>query len=118
MKKKRGKIFKSLAIRRIKKRDRVYFYDFFNSIASIENEKLQFDISQIDYPLHYVFQYISNKIDTDGSIDISLDLVNMEKLFSFCSGMSCFNQIDRSINNHIFFPIIDVINDIDSNKST
>ena len=31
----------------------------------------------------------------------------MQKLYYFCCGLENFDQIDRSMNNHIFFTIVD-----------
>ena len=59
-------IFQRLAIRRPRKRDRVYFYDFYTHMTNYEDKyKCQgFDILQIDYPIHYVFNYLSHIADT------------------------------------------------------
>eukprot|EP01084_Bolivina_argentea_P170283 295075_1 len=62
------RIFKSLAIRRLEKRDRVYFYDFFKTTASVtdnSSNQIQFDLTQIDYPLHFIFQRIKQLIETN-----------------------------------------------------
>ena len=40
-------IFQKLAIRRVDKRVRVYFYDFFKNTASVENKEREFDITQV-----------------------------------------------------------------------
>eukprot|EP01084_Bolivina_argentea_P170281 295073_1 len=45
------RIFKKLAIRRLHKRDRVYFYDFFKTSASVEDYcigNINFDLTQIE----------------------------------------------------------------------
>ena len=64
--KQQKRVFQKLAIRRIKKRDRVYFYDFFNNTASIKhfskNSQINFDLTQIDLPLHFIFQTIKQSI--------------------------------------------------------
>eukprot|EP01083_Nonionella_stella_P286421 974956_1 len=112
--KQQKRIFQKLAIRRIKQRDRVYFYDFFKNTASVENKSFEFDITQMDFPLHYVFQHLIAEIKKD-VVDIKDTMKSMEKLYYFCAGLNCFDQIDRSMNNHIFFTIIDTLNAIDNN---
>ena len=116
--KRQKRIFQKLAIRRIKERDRVYFYDFFKNTASVENKEFGFDITQMDYPLHYIFQHLiseTNKLQNVGG-DIKKTMESMKKLYYFCCGLENFNQIDRSINNHIFFTIIDTLNTVDGDK--
>eukprot|EP01083_Nonionella_stella_P013164 37098_1 len=112
--KKQKRIFQKLAIRRIKQRDRVYFYDFFNNTASVENQSFEFDITQMDFPLHFVFQHLIAEINKD-TADMKDTIHSMQKLYYFCAGLDYFDQIDKSMNNHIFFTIIDVLRAIDSN---
>ena len=62
----RDAMFKSLAIRRIKKRDRVYFRDFWNAFTAydihekfhISNINSSFDITEIEFPCHFISQYL------------------------------------------------------------
>ena len=48
-----------MAIRRLSKRDRVYFYDFYEAIMAVDSEEYEFDITQISFPIHGVLQQVS-----------------------------------------------------------
>ena len=55
----RDMIFRRLAIRNIK-RDRIYFSDFYDHFFSFKERLHGFDITQIDYPIHFCFEYLLN----------------------------------------------------------
>eukprot|EP01084_Bolivina_argentea_P208565 355538_1 len=131
--KKKQRIFKQLAIRRLKKRDRVYFYDFFKTAASIEDSKFHsdeqfvFDLTQIEFPLHFIFQRIqqiisskSNRSNTtifQSNKSIRIKLINsFHRLYQFCEGFTILDQIETTVQNHIFFPIIDVMTELGTDK--
>ena len=50
--KKQKRIFKSLAIRRIKKRYKIFFYDFYKSVFAINSLLYETDITRMNYPIH------------------------------------------------------------------
>eukprot|EP01083_Nonionella_stella_P140953 433348_1 len=91
--KKQKRIFQKLAIRRIKQRDRVYFYDFFKTATSVEDidnndGQILFDLTQIDFPLHYIFHRIQqiveqNEIEKEDDRLIS----SLNNLYQFCEGL-------------------------------
>ena len=66
---KMNEIFNLLAIRRLQERDRVYFLDFYDSLTNVRqkyfeanisdnNVKFNYDITSIDCPIHYIFDYV------------------------------------------------------------
>ena len=52
-------VFDRLAVRRLPQRDRIYFADFYSHLTAY-NDKLcpKYDITQIDYPIHFVANYL------------------------------------------------------------
>ena len=53
--------FNRLAIRRIENRDRVYFLDFYDSLTNVKEKHIsssKHDITSIDYPIHFIFDYL------------------------------------------------------------
>ena len=66
-------IFKRLAIRRLKKRDRIYFGDFWDAFTSYDNNKKKFgisnvssssfDITEINFPIHFIFQFLVSSLN-------------------------------------------------------
>eukprot|EP01083_Nonionella_stella_P083305 230297_1 len=119
------RVFQKLAIRRVKERDRVYFYDFFLNTASVQREKnsqINFDITQIDLPVHFIFQRIqqaiSNISESDDTTKRSENTIinNMKQLFEFCNAMNMLNQVDQSNGNHVFYPVVDALVSLIFNK--
>ena len=49
------KIFHRLAIRRLKKRDRIYFYDLYNNLRSYDSRLNSYDITKLQTPIHFLF---------------------------------------------------------------
>ena len=130
---KQKRVFQELAIRRPKNRDRLYFYDFFHKVADIKCEDkkkhlskaFDFDLTNIKYPSHFIFQRIKASIDmiaehgNEKCIDRSQEkhmMANMGKLFHFCEGLSILNQIDTTLGQHVFYTIIDALYSIDNIK--
>ena len=74
------KVFQNLAVRRLKKRDRVYFYDFYQSISGYRSRLAQYDFSIIEYPIHWIIKYVTKlynnvNCDTDDKESINGDLL-------------------------------------------
>ena len=111
------RVFKQLAIRRIKKRDRIYFYDFFHKTTNVRDvmkNAFDYDITQIEYPLHFVFIRIKQSIEAIingqnlNQQQERLMLRQMRKLYNFCDGSQSLNQTDKTVNQHIFYSILDI----------
>ena len=53
------RLFENLAIRHeLNQRDRVYFYDFYESIAAYKSKLVQYDFSIVEYPIHWIIKYV------------------------------------------------------------
>ena len=125
---KQKQIFRQLAIRRHMKRDRIYFYDFFHKTSDLESESKQrlfaFDATQIDYPLHFIFQRIQESVDFIANSNGGNNKMNevreknmvrnLWRLFHFCSGLNVLKQIDRTLEQHVFYTILDALYSIDA----
>eukprot|EP01083_Nonionella_stella_P008857 25630_1 len=121
-KQQKRRIFKALAIRRLEERDRVYFYDFFKTATSVEDidnndGQILFDLTQIDFPLHYIFHRIQqiveqNEIEKEDDRLIS----SLNNLYQFCEGLRILDAVD-AVQNHVFYPIIDVLSVLTKKKS-
>eukprot|EP01084_Bolivina_argentea_P125032 221561_1 len=104
------KTFKKLAVRRLPQRDRIYWYDFFKITASVKKRnalKVAFDLTEIEYPMHFIFQEIQKLIKSNQPEKIEL-MNHFENLFQFNVGLGTLNKIDISSNNHVFYSIVDV----------
>ena len=119
------RVFQELAIRRLKKRDRIYFHDFFDKTTSVQcenNLSFDFDLTGIEYPLQFIFyrikQEIQRIINSDNKRDYKLNNVNaikeeqilirnMKKLYQFCEGFSLLKQVDANTKQHVFYSVLD-----------
>ena len=112
------RVFQQLAIRRNKNRDRIYFFEFFHKTADLkcESKKHQvfgLDITQIDYPLHFIFKTIEQSI-VNSDKNITKMISNMHKLFHFCDGLRIDTQMDETLDEHVFYAVLDALYSIDT----
>lgn len=120
-----------MAIRRVKDRDRVYFYDFFHAVMAVDSEEYEFDITQLAFPIHGIIQEIPrlmtdfveklesrlptnsrnvNKIELvkmEGDIILKEQIRNLKCLYHLCVAANMLNQLTSPLNNHILFPIVE-----------
>merc|ERR1712228_706503 len=83
-----------------------------------------FDATQIDYPLHFIFQRIQESIDFIANCNGGNNKMNevreknmvrnLWRLFHFCSGLNVLKQIDRTLEQHVFYTILDALYSIDA----
>eukprot|EP01083_Nonionella_stella_P301415 1033880_1 len=109
----RNAMFSQMAIRRIKNRDRVYFYDFYETLMSYKIKRASFklDILQIFYPFHYICDQVMHLIqkheitrnktmdatDEDVTEEDLVTITNdtlssLRCLYSFCIGAHFLRQ--------------------------
>eukprot|EP01084_Bolivina_argentea_P170284 295081_1 len=109
-KKFKKRLFQKLAIRRLPQRDRLYWTDFFKITASVKKRndlQVDFDLTQIDYPLHFMCQQMHDKIENNEDEDSAI-INNFNKLYQFCDGLSMLDKIDNTTSCHIFYSIVDL----------
>ena len=76
-------MFKKMAIRELKKRDKVYFNDFFHAMTDLDSDKrgFEFNITEMPVPMHGIIQNVLRSIKNKlGNIDENSN--NMLKLNS------------------------------------
>ena len=120
--------FYQLAIRRVEKRDRVYFSDFWDALTSAKSDS--FDVIKINSPLHFIFQFIQDNLNhcislqqsesnfSDTSAETELLQVpttlnewdkvlhnNLSKLYYFSVGLNLETQISDNKNSTVFAAI-------------
>ena len=103
-------IFQRLAIRRLKKRDRIYFADFWDAFVSLDNKNFgggnykSYDITEIDYPLHFMFEYLINglrhsmKRNKNDNNKLDNSVMNLNRLIELPTTV---NQWDKTINSNL-----------------
>ena len=97
-------IFQRLAIRRLNKRDRIYFADFWDSFISLDNKKFggqSYDITEIDHPLHFIFQHLITCLYN--SCDIGKHNSDLNKLIELPRTMDEWNQTVNSNLQAVFY---------------
>ena len=127
--KQKERIFALMAFRRLKKRDRVYWYDFYTSIVSTSSRYYDLDITKMDYPLHAIFGTIKNstneaylkwqnqkdvgwpdrcKITMKSIFSGKFECLHrVVKMYSFCVGYGHFvNQLAKPLNSTIYMVIV------------
>ena len=133
------RIFQQMAIRRPNKRDKVYFYDFYNASFALnrgKGKKRAFDITQLDHPIHGIVQETilliksihdnnnnnnnnslnnnNNNIDETVALESKFD--NLWKLYHLSVSGNLLNEYSQPRNNNIFFTFVDAFNEINKYK--
>eukprot|EP01083_Nonionella_stella_P008459 24419_1 len=138
------RIFENLAVRRVQQRDRIYFYDFYESIAGYKSQLTEYDFGIIEYPIHWIVQYCTKLFQhctgddsTDLLIDFDVDryqldslpekpnnwkivLNKLSNLYYFAAGCNYDIQFDETnghIHHNIFFTIADALSAIEKIKT-
>ena len=53
--KQKEEIFRRMAVRRINERDKVYFFDFWQSIMAVDTQLFDLEVTRLIYPVHGIF---------------------------------------------------------------
>ena len=115
-----------MAVRRLQHRDRVYFYDFFQSVMAVDSENYEFDITEMAHPIHGIVQQVPNILGEAEAADgtsseqiINEKLHNLECLYHLCMTAGMVNNLSNPIHNHVLFTLMESIVQLktDSNLS-
>lgn len=112
--KKQRRVFQEMAIRRQKKRDRIYFYDLFLKTADLKSmDDDEVDLTQIEFPIHFIFKNLKYTVDklldtghfSPKHMEKRL-MADMSQLFYFCQGLGLQTQRD-DVGNNVLFAVIE-----------
>ena len=134
--------FEKMAIRRLKERDKIYFFDFYKSVMAVNTKAYKFDITRMHYPIHGIIDEVIHlieetkeyyiKIVRKSDSNITEEMVsslkhpfnllhiarlqekfdNLWNLYYFCIGANILTELDQPLENHAIFPLIDAFNQI------